>query len=167
MEIILGISAALGWGVADFSARFASRRLGAFRTLMLMQMFGFFALSLYLMRTGAFSRFSAPGWRPWVFAIFAGLINTLSSLSLYRSFEVGVMSIAGPVSSSYPALTVALAMLSGERIRPLRGSGLALTFLGLILAAITFAPEPNPAGREKESASAAHTTFCGCHSKWM
>ncbi len=156
MDIILGISAALGWGVADFSARFASRRLGAFRTLMLMQMFGFLALSLYVVRTGAFSRVIAPGWRPWAFAIFAGLINTVSSLSLYRSFEVGVMSIAGPVSSSYPALTVALAMLSGERIGPLRGAGLALTFLGLILAAISFAPDPKFTRREKENASGAH-----------
>lgn len=156
MDIILGISAALGWGVADFSARFASRRIGAFRTLMLMQMFGFMALSLYLERTGAFSRVVAPGWRPWVFAIFAGLINTVSSLSLYRSFEVGVISIAGPVSSSYPALTVALAMLSGERISPLRGAGLALTFLGLILAAITFAPDPNLTNQGRENASGAH-----------
>jgi drug/metabolite transporter (DMT)-like permease len=156
LDIILGISAALGWGVADFSARFASRRIGAFRTLMLMQMFGFMALSLYLERTGAFSRVVAPGWRPWVFAILAGLINTVSSLSLYRSFEVGVISIAGPVSSSYPALTVALAMLSGERISPLRGAGLALTFLGLILAAITFAPDPNLTSQERKNASGAH-----------
>lgn len=156
MDILLGISAALGWGMADFSARFATRRIGAFRTLMLMQLFGFLALTLFLLRTGAFSRGIAPGWRPWVFAIIAGLINTVSSLSLYRSFEVGVMSIAGPISSSYPALTVALAMLSGERISPLRGAGLALTFLGMILAAITFAPDPNLTSREREHPRGAH-----------
>ena len=62
MEILLGISAAFGWGVADFSARFASRRIGAFRTLMLMQFFGFTALSLYLWLTGGFTRSVAPGW---------------------------------------------------------------------------------------------------------
>jgi drug/metabolite transporter (DMT)-like permease len=141
LEIILGLSAAIGWGVADFSARFASRRIGAFRTLMVIQFFGFTALSAFLWLTGGFSRSFPPGWTPWFFAAIAGLINTVAGLCLYRSFEVGAISIAGPVSSSYPALTVALAIASGERIHALRGAGLALTFIGMILAALTFAPD--------------------------
>ena len=141
MDILLGISAALGWGVADFSARFPSRRIGAYRTLMLMQLFGFLALTIYLWQAGVFSGGMAPGWKPWVFAIIAGLLNTVSGLALYRSFEIGVMSIAGPVSSAYPALTVALALLSGERIQALRASGLAVTFVGVIFAALSFASD--------------------------
>jgi uncharacterized membrane protein len=141
LDIILGISAALGWGVADFSARFSARRIGAFRTLMVMQFFGFTALSIFLWLTGGFSHSFAPGWTPWAFAIIAGLLNTVSGFALYRSFEVGQISIAGPVSSSYPALTVALALLSGERVHAVRAAGLALTFFGMILAAITFAPD--------------------------
>jgi len=141
LDIILGISAALGRGVADFSARFATRRIGAFRTLIAMQFFGLSALSVFLWLIGGFSRSFAPGWTPWLFAAIAGLINTVSGLALYRSFEVGAISIAGPVSSSYPALTVALAVASGERIHALRGAGLALTFIGMILAALTFAPD--------------------------
>ena len=141
MDIILGISAALGWGVADFSARFPSRRIGAYRTLMIMQFFGFLALTIYLWQAGIFSGGMAPGWKPWLFAIIAGLINTVSSLALYRSFEIGVMSIAGPVSSAYPALTVVLALLSGERIQALRASGLAVTFVGVIFAALSFASD--------------------------
>lgn len=145
MDILLGLSAAFGWGVADFSARFASRRIGAFRTLMIMQFFGFSALTIFLWLTAGFHRSVAPGWSPWVFAAIAGLINTISGFCLYRSFEVGLISIAGPVSSSYPALTVALAILSGERVHALRGAGLALTFIGMILAALTFAPDESHA----------------------
>jgi len=141
LDILLGISAAFGWGVADFSARFAARRVGAFHTLLLMQFFGFAALSLFLWLTGGFSRVFAHGWTPLLFAVVAGLINALSGYCLYRSFEVGLISIAGPVSSSYPALTVLLALLSGERIHALRAFGLALTFVGMILAAITVAPD--------------------------
>jgi len=141
VDILLGISAAFGWGFADFSARFATRRIGAFRTLMIMQFFGFAALTLFLWLTGGFSRTFPHGWIPWLFAVFAGLLNAISGFCLYRSFEVGLISIAGPVSSSYPALTVALALLSGERIHALRAFGLALTFGGMILAAITIAPD--------------------------
>ena len=156
MDILLGISAAFGWGVADFSARFATRRIGAFRTLLVMQAFGLAALSIFLWLTGGFSRSFPPGWTPWLFAIIAGLLNTLAGLALYSSFEVGLISIAGPVSSSYPALTVLLALASGERIHALRAAGLALTFVGMLLAAITFSPDEQHAVDPRTHHAHAH-----------
>lgn len=156
MEILLGLSAAFGWGVADFSARFAARRIGAFRTLMLMQFFGLAALSIFLWFAGAFSHGLPSGWMPWTFAVIAGLVNTFAGFCLYRSFEVGLISIAGPVSSSYPALTVALALASGERIHALHAIGLAITFAGMILAAITFAPDETHAADPHTHHAHAH-----------
>jgi len=150
LAIILGLTGAISWGAADFAARFASRQVGAYRTLFFMQFFGFLALSVYLKSTGGFSRGIAPGWHPWAMAVAAGLLNTLASLALYHSFEHGTLSIVGPVSSSYPALTVALSFLSGERIQPVRAAGLAITLVGVILAATSFAqtkdthPEKHP-----------------------
>jgi drug/metabolite transporter (DMT)-like permease len=158
LDILLGISAAFGWGVADFSARFSARRIGAFRTLMVMQFFGFSALSIFLWLTGGFARSFPPGWTPWAFAIIAGLLNTVSGFCLYRSFEVGLISIAGPVSSSYPALTVLLAFLSGERIHALRAAGLALTFVGMILAAVTVAPDEKHAVDPRTHHAHAHVS---------
>src|SRR5271169_1109979 len=145
LAIILGLTRALSWGAADFAARFASRQIGAYRTLFFMQFFGFLALSVYLKSTGGFSHGIAPGWHPWAMAVAAGLLNVLASLALYHSFEHGTLSIVGPVSSSYPALTVALALLSGERIHALRGIGMAVTLAGVILAAMSFAPKANDA----------------------
>lgn len=139
MGVLLGITGAICWGVADFAARFSSRRVGAFRTLFFMQFFGFLALSIYVKFTGGFSGV-APGWRPWAFAIFAGVVNVFASLSLYHSFEIGVMTIVAPVSSCYPALTAVLAFASGERIGALRGAGLAVTLTGVVLAAMSFSP---------------------------
>ena len=155
LAIVLGLTGALCWGGADFAARFASRRVGAYRTLFFMQFFGFIALSVYLKFRGGFFEGIAPGWHPWALAALAGVINMIASLSLYYSFQIGVMSIVGPVSSAYPALTVALAIASGERITALRGAGLGVTLVGVILAATTFAPNaasPVNANPEKESA---------------
>ena len=140
LAIILGLTGAVCWGGADFAARFASRRVGAYRTLFFMQFFGFIALSAYLKFRGGFFEGIAPGWHPWALAALAGVINMIASLSLYYSFQIGVMSIVAPVSSAYPALTVALAIASGERITALRGAGLAVTLVGVILAATTFTP---------------------------
>ena len=139
LAIILGLSGAVSWGAADFAARFASREVGAYRTLFFMQFFGFLALSAYLKSAGGFSHGISPGWQPWAMAVAAGLLNVLASLALYHSFEHGTLSIVGPVSSSYPALTVALSLLSGERIHAVRAAGLAVTLLGVILAATSFA----------------------------
>jgi drug/metabolite transporter (DMT)-like permease len=148
LAIILGLTGALCWGGADFAARFASRRVGAYRTLFFMQFFGFIALSVYLNVRGGFFDGIAPGWHPWALAALAGVINMIASLSLYYSFQVGVMSVVAPVSSAYPALTVALAIASGERITALRGVGLAVTLVGVILAATTFTPRAGESANE-------------------
>jgi drug/metabolite transporter (DMT)-like permease len=148
LAIILGLTAAVCWGGADFAARFASRRVGAYRTLFFMQFFGFIALSVYLKFRGGFFDGIAPGWHPWALAALAGVINMIASLSLYYSFQIGVMSIVAPVSSAYPALTVTLAIASGERITALRGVGLAITLVGVILAATTFTPSTGDSAKE-------------------
>jgi drug/metabolite transporter (DMT)-like permease len=167
LAIILGLTGAISWGAADFAARLASRQVGAYRTLFFMQFFGFLALSVYLKSTGGFSHGVAPGWQPWVMAVAAGLLNMLASLALYHSFEHGTMSIVGPVSSSYPALTVALALLSGERIHAVRATGLGVTLLGVILAATSFAQsKPMPAQNDPQhttAASAAETNSSRAH----
>jgi drug/metabolite transporter (DMT)-like permease len=153
LAIILGLTGALCWGAADFAARFASRRVGAYRTLFFMQFFGFIALSVYLKFRGGFFEGIAPGWHSWALGVLAGVINMIASLSLYYSFQIGVMSIVAPVSSCYPALTVTLAIMSGEKITALRGAGLAVTLVGVILAATSFAP--STADPKKESAHLA------------
>jgi drug/metabolite transporter (DMT)-like permease len=164
LAIILGLTGAISWGAADFAARFASRQVGAYRTLFFMQFFGFLALSVYLKSTGGFSHGIAPGWHPWAMAVAAGLLNMLASLALYHSFEHGTLSIVGPVSSSYPALTVALALLSGERPHAVRASGLALTLLGVILAATSFAQtRDTQTEKHPEHAKSAHPEHQRAH----
>ena len=151
MGIILGLAGAVCWGVADFLARFSSRRVGAYRTLLFMQAFGFVGLSVYLKWTHGFAQISVHGWKPWAFGAIAGLLNMVASLALYYSFQVGVMSVVAPVSSSYPALTVMLALLTGEHIQALRGVGLAVTLIGVVLASTSF------------TADNAHTPAHGNH----
>jgi drug/metabolite transporter (DMT)-like permease len=158
MGILLGLTGAISWGIADFAARFASRRVGAYRTLFFMQCVGLLVLTAYLEWSGGISRGVAPGWHPWALAAFAGVLNTISSLSLYYSFQIGVMSVVAPISSAYPALTVVLSLLSGERIQPLRAAGLAVTLIGVVLAATTFAPNSSGESSAASPAEHAHLT---------
>ncbi len=136
MGILLGIATALCWGSADLFARYATRKIGTFRTMLYMQLCGFCLLTLVMRQLGGWGHlFDGSGWRPWAWGIAAGLLNTTSTLALYRSFEIGKLSIVAPISSSYPVLTIGLSALTGERLNSARLMGLLLTITGVILVA--------------------------------
>jgi drug/metabolite transporter (DMT)-like permease len=136
MGILLGLATALCWGSADLFARFATRKIGTFRTMLFMQLFGFSLLTLVMPLLGGWGHlFDGMGWRPWAWGILAGLLNTSATLALYRSFEIGKMSIVAPLSSSYPVLTLLLSAFTGERLSVIRLCGVALAIAGVTLVA--------------------------------
>jgi drug/metabolite transporter (DMT)-like permease len=139
-SIFLGLAAALGWGVADFLARSSARRIGAYRTLFFMQCFGLAALSGYWALAGGAGAFLQRGPSAWTWAVVCGAVNAASSLALYRSFETGILAVVAPISASYPALTVLLAVHSGEKIGAVRAAGIAAAIAGVVLAAAARAP---------------------------
>jgi len=136
MGILLGLAAALCWGSADLFARFATRKIGTVHTMLYMQLTGFVLLTSAMRALGGWGHLTdGSGWRPWAWGILAGVLNTSATLALYRSFEIGKMSVVAPVSASYPALTMLLAALTGERLTVLRFTGIALIVVGVILVA--------------------------------
>ena len=136
MGIILGLATALSWGFSDFLARFATRRTGTLRTMFYMQASGFFLLTVFLFRLGEWGHlFDGSGWQPWAWGVLAGCLNACSTLSLYRSFEIGKLVIVAPISASYPALTMVLSFATGERLTTTRAVGIVLTLMGVIFVA--------------------------------
>jgi drug/metabolite transporter (DMT)-like permease len=137
MGILFGVATALCWGGADLFARFAARKIGTMRTMLYMQFIGTILISLVMPLLGGWGRlFHGPAPGPlWAWGILAGLLNTSSTLGLYRSFEIGKMSVVAPLSASYPVLTMILSMLSGERLTAVRVLGMALAIAGVILVA--------------------------------
>lgn len=155
MGILLGLATAFSWGSADLFARFATRRIGAFRTMLYMQACGFCLLTLVMRPLGGWGHlFDGSGWQPWAWGVLAGGLNTISTLALYRSFEIGKLSIVAPISASYPVLTMLLSALTGERLTPARLAGLLLTIAGVVVVARgeTPADDANPADAEKQTA---------------
>ncbi len=136
MGILLGLLTALSWGSADLFARFATRKIGTFRTMLYMQATGFLLLSIFLPLLGGWGGLLHGGsGKLWLWGICVGLLNTFSTLALYRSFEIGKMSIVAPLSASYPVLTLLLSVTTGEHLTLVRLVGIALTILGVILVA--------------------------------
>lgn len=136
MGILLGLVTALTWGGADFLARFATHRIGTLRTMFYMQATGFVLLTIFLPWLGGWGHLAdGSGWQPWAWGLLAGCINAVSTLALYRSFEIGKMAVVAPLSASYPVLTIVLSILTGERLTALRGAGIVFTLLGMLVVA--------------------------------
>lgn len=137
MGVLLGLTAALNWGVADYMARFATRRIGSLRALMFMQAVGLAALAALMLASGSWASFFPP-FRlvNWLWLGLAAILSAFSSLALYRSFEIGILALVSPLAASYPALTVIFAMLSGERLTRAHALGILAAIIGVILAAL-------------------------------
>lgn len=136
MGILLGLLTAVSWGSSDFLARFATRRAGTLRATLYMQLLGFVLLSVALPYLGGWGHLAdGSGARPWLWGVSAGFLNTFATLTLYRAFEIGKMSVVAPLSAGYPAITVLLSVLTGERLTLLRVAGIVLVLAGAVLVA--------------------------------
>jgi drug/metabolite transporter (DMT)-like permease len=153
--VALGIATAISWGSSDFIARFAARATGTLRAVLGMQAWGALFVTILLLFVRDWGHlFDGSGWQPWCWGILAGIINTGSMFALYRSFELGKMAVVAPISASYPALTVILTMLSGDRLSLYRGLGIVAAFVGVILVAGGEKPEAaSPVGDDPGDSS--------------
>jgi drug/metabolite transporter (DMT)-like permease len=136
MGILLGLLTALTWGGADFTARFSTHRIGTLRTMFYMQTIGFLLLTISMHWLGGWGHLAdGSGWQPWAWGFLGGCLNAGSTLSLYRSFEIGKMAVVAPLSASYPALTLILSWLGGDHLASARVVGIILILSGVVVVA--------------------------------
>jgi drug/metabolite transporter (DMT)-like permease len=150
--VLLGLTAALCWGVADYCLRGASQSAGTFRALFFMQVVGLLAL---LIGVEPWFRLSFAGATPSAVAATAGLslIILAGAALLYRSFTIGKLAVVSPIAASFGAITTILALLTGERPSPPQMVGLGLLLVGVVLSGMA-SSHPSDAA---DAASAAAT----------
>jgi drug/metabolite transporter (DMT)-like permease len=152
MGILLGLLTALTWGSSDFVGRFAARRVGPLRTSLYMQLTGLLLLTIFLRWIGGWGHLlDGSGWQPWAWGALAGVVNGISTLALYRSFQVGKLAVVAPISASYPALTVLIAVLTGEHLSMIRAGGVAAILIGVVVVVRGEADSAGSAANPSES----------------
>src|SRR4051812_49320968 len=92
---LIGLSAALSWGSADFMGGIASRRAGALSALLVSQVV---ALCLFaaLVAVAGLPSFDS-GFVPW--AIVAGISEGAALGAFYRGLATGAMGVVAPISA--------------------------------------------------------------------
>lgn len=130
--VLLGLLAALFWGVADFCLRGATHAAGTFRALYFMQVFGLVAL----LAAAPLLRLSFAGVTPAALLTAAALslIILVGAALLYRAFIIGKLAIVSPIAASFGAIATLLALLTGERPSTSQLLGLALLLVGVTLS---------------------------------
>ena len=149
MGIALGMAAAIGWGAADFLARYSTRRVGTIRSLFYMQFVGLVGLTIYIfLAAGPRHILVSASPQAWAWTLFVTLLEIVGALALYRAFEVGILSLVSPIAASFAALTVVLSLLSGEALSGIRAAGVILSLVGVALASIVQVSAAEPAARQ-------------------
>jgi len=141
LSVLLALLASLSWGVADFGAGVASRRLPVFVVALLVQFFGLLVALVAVLATQP----STPSAAQFAWAAFAGAIGLVGISSFYYALSVGTMGIVGPITATASVVPLAYALARGERPSTLQGIGVALAVVGVIAASIEREHDEAPA----------------------
>ncbi len=138
MGAVLALAAALGFGVSDFCAALASRRVHFLRVGVVAQSVAAVLVTASLPWTGT----GRAGPAALVWGALSGLGGAAGTLALYRGFGRGEVAVVAPLSAVGSAALPALAGAAlGERL-----GALALAGVLLALPAIWLMARPPGAG---------------------
>ncbi len=125
---------ALGWGTADFIARFSGRALGYASALLGMLLVGSVVLTLYVVWADVELVWDFE--RLWLLGV-CGISVAYATLLLYGGLGRGPVTVVAPIVSAYPALVVAVAFALGSRPSALQWAMMALVLVGVVVVART------------------------------
>ena len=128
MGVFYGLTAAVCFGLADFFATRAARRVGVLRTLLAVQVVGLLAMAIVVAVVG-----QPPAAAPaaWAAMLGVGGVNFVGMVLLYRAFAIGTLSLVSPIASGFAVVTAGLALATGERPPGLALAGSALLVFGV------------------------------------
>lgn len=131
---LLGMGAALAWGVSDVAVTYYSRRIGFLRALLVIH-----GLSLIPLVVLALVLDAPTGASPaqWAAAAALGPLAVLVYAAFYRALELGPISIVSPITSAFGAIVVLLALIfGGETLSGVQALGCALVLMFVVLASV-------------------------------
>ncbi len=136
LGILFGIIAMIGWGLSDFFVAKIVKKTSIFKTFFWSQaisLIPFFAIFVLFFKIPFLTSLM-------LFIIFtASLLGFIGLMSLYKSFQIGVISIVSPVAASSSVITVILSLVFlKETLSGLQAIGVSLAILGAILVSFKF-----------------------------
>jgi drug/metabolite transporter (DMT)-like permease len=142
LSIACGLLTATGFGTADFVAKLSTTRVGFLRTALLMQ-----AIGGALLLPFALPDSSRLFLQPWATmgGVLLGVINAVATITLYKGFEIGRLSVVSPIASCSPVVSILLAVsFLGETLTKEHVLGIGFVMIGIVLVSIQAGQENMP-----------------------
>jgi uncharacterized membrane protein len=127
--LIFGLTAALGWGLADFFGALAGRRIGSIGAVMSGQLLSAVFMTVVLVATG--TSVAPLGPDVWL-VVLNGAAAAFAYLTHYKALELGPVAVVSPIGAGYALVGVALAMVILDE----RPSGPALIGAAIAVAGV-------------------------------
>lgn len=131
-SLMLGLLAALAWGLHDFTLRRISGRADAQAMLLLVMGFGAGLLAPLALAAGGWQGLSRPVLG---LSVLAGMAYAMAGIGLYRAFAIGPVRLVAPICGAFPLLSVGFAVARGGRFEPLALIGAVAVLAGIGLVA--------------------------------
>lgn len=130
MGIVLGLLAAISYGVSDFAGGLASRRAGALTVVVTSQLTGV----LLLLAALPFAWAGGPTAAAFGWGAPAGLAGGVGVVLLYRGLAIGRMSVVAPITALLAAsVPVLIGLVQGERPSAGAAVGVALALVAIVM----------------------------------
>jgi uncharacterized membrane protein len=130
VPVLLSLAASSCWGVADFLGGLQSRRVPVAVVLCVVQGAGLVVVVAIIAITGE----PFPGARAAILSVVAGTGGIIALGCFYKALAIGTMSIVAPISATGVTLPVVVGIATGDRLSTIVAVGLAVTFMGVLLA---------------------------------
>lgn len=129
--MIFGLSAAVGWGLADFFGAVSGRKVGALAAVIAGQFLSAASMTVILLATGTSL---APLGDSVGLLVLNGFVAAFAYTTHYKALELGPVAVVSPIGAGYAVVGVALAIaILGERPSALALVGAAIAVVGVAL----------------------------------
>jgi drug/metabolite transporter (DMT)-like permease len=165
VAILLGLLAALSWGVQGIFLKLATAKTTTLTTMISGYVMGLLFLTPFILPslpelgklTGTFI----------LWFVLMLIINMTATFSYYRAVQIGQVSLVIPIVASYSAVTVLLSLLTGDRLSALQLLTLVTTVCGIAIASTPRATERQPSKRAKGIGWALTASLCYAVAFWI
>ncbi|UGS35068.1 EamA family transporter [Capillimicrobium parvum] len=130
LAILLALGASGCWGIADFGAGLASRRLAVPVVLLVLQAGGLLAAGAIV----AVDSDALPSAHVVAMSLAAGTASVVALTLFYRALAVGTMSIVAPLVSTGAIVPVVVGIWRGDSLGPATAAGIGLALVGVMMA---------------------------------
>ncbi|MBC7707598.1 DMT family transporter [Polaromonas sp.] len=130
---LLGITAAIAWGISDFFAAHSAKKVGPILAATVINTVSTIIFSLtFVVFFRDHTALTASGF---YYSIAAGAVLTVATALFFTGLQAGPVSIVSPLSSTYPLVTTLVAVvLFGAHLSIREVSGILLTCGGIVAA---------------------------------